>query len=204
MNCIFRAETSCTRASSTIRARASPANPFANQLAFSGSTAIRREHVWGRFWNLWSTEAGGETGIRTLEPLDRSVSYRGFVAPGAIFAIRPDAHYPKLPKSGNSADGNAQLCSSDSAPPSSLPVRRRQSGENQEKQARCEAAIAPDAEATADIVPVIQRCSCGLRFFPTNCNFLRCVLRRQHLARFEVNGGNGIVAYECVEFLIDT
>ena len=44
---------------------------------------------------------GGERGIRTLDPLDRSVSYRGFVAPGAIFAILPDAHYPKLLKSSD-------------------------------------------------------------------------------------------------------
>jgi hypothetical protein len=41
---------------------------------------------------------GGERGIRTLEPLDKPVSYRELVAPGAIFATRPDAHYPKLPK----------------------------------------------------------------------------------------------------------
>jgi hypothetical protein len=42
---------------------------------------------------------GGERGIRTLKGLDKSVSYREFVAPRPIFAIRASAHYLKLLKS---------------------------------------------------------------------------------------------------------
>jgi hypothetical protein len=50
---------------------------------------------------LWG-EIGGiseDRGIRKLESLDKSASYRKVVALAAIFVIRPDAHYPKLPKS---------------------------------------------------------------------------------------------------------
>jgi hypothetical protein len=44
-----------------------------------------------------------------LTDFGESASYRFFVAPGAIFAMVPDAHYPKLPKKGRRA-GRSIYC----------------------------------------------------------------------------------------------